>query len=183
MRQLLLRKSKEEISLVLGAIDSAQKLVAAGFRVAADASIMARGDAVRANLPGCGEELGKLDFRIAEAARDGSLARQIPLHKWPDHGRFKLLFQIDDVIGNVEKAGHGARVVDVIERAAAPRGAATFARLFAQQIAAGGADSKAASSDPQWRAESRRATANCFPPEEPRRSSYRPRRSWRWQWT
>ena len=134
VRQLLLRQSKEEVGLVFRTIDAAQKLVTAGFRVAPDARVMAGGDALRADLPRRGEELRELDFGIAKAARDGGLAGQIALHERPHHGSFKLLFQVDDVVGNVEKVGHGARIVDVVERAAAPAGVAALARLLAQQL-------------------------------------------------
>ena len=80
------------------------------------------------------EELRELDLGIAKAARDGGFAGQVALHEGPHHGGFKLLFEVDDVVGNVEEVGHGARVVDVVERAAAPAGVAALARLLAQQL-------------------------------------------------
>src|ERR1019366_782442 len=116
---------KEEVRLVFGTINATQKLETSRLLITADARIMACSNALRADLPRRGKELGKLDLGVAEAARNGSLAGQVAFHEGPHHSRFKLLFQIDNVVGDVQKIGHGARIVNVIERTAAPTGTAT----------------------------------------------------------
>ena len=50
-RKLALREAEEEVRLVLGPVHAAKQPVAAGLLILANASVMARGDALRADLP------------------------------------------------------------------------------------------------------------------------------------
>ncbi len=57
---------------------------------------------------------------VAQAARDRRASRQILLDEGLHHIALKAVLVIDDVIRNTERLSYTARVVNIIERAAAP---------------------------------------------------------------
>ncbi len=80
---------------------------------------MAGGNAFGANLLRDDEKLIKLQMIVAEAAGDGGASRQIFGDEGAHHVALEALFMIDDVVRNADVLGHAARVVDIVERAAA----------------------------------------------------------------
>ena len=65
------------------------------------------------------EKLVELDEIVAKRARNGCAAGKIVVDKRLDDLLFETIFEIDDVIRNVENRGDEASVVDIIERTAA----------------------------------------------------------------
>jgi hypothetical protein len=64
-------------------------------------------------------ELVKLQVVVAERAGNRGAAGEILRDKGPDDGFFETLLLVHDVVGDAEVLGHAARVIDVIQRAAA----------------------------------------------------------------
>ena len=88
---------------------------------------MAGGDAVGADLPRGGEQLVELHVVVAERARNRRAAFEIIVDERADHVVFEFALEIHHVERNAEMLGDAARVVDVVDRAAAMlRGAARF---------------------------------------------------------
>jgi len=87
--------------------------------VEVDACVVTGGDGFGAGLRGHVEELVKLDEVVAERARDGSAAGDVVLDEGLDDLLFEALLEVDDVERDAERLGHPARIVDVVERAAA----------------------------------------------------------------
>ena len=135
-RELLLRQAEEEIGLVLGAVHGREQLIPARGFVAPDARVVAGSDAVRADLERGLHKLLKLDLGVAPAAGDGRRAREIPLDEGAHHVLFEALLKVDDVIRNAQEIRHTARVVDVVERAAAAAGASGRACALVESLQA-----------------------------------------------
>ena len=97
-RELFLREAEKKIGLVLGFVDGAQEFVAAGFRIVANARVVAGGDAFGADLARGGEELIELHVIVAERAWNRRAAGEIIVDEGPDHGVFEFALEIDHVI-------------------------------------------------------------------------------------
>ena len=80
---------------------------------------MASRDTLGTNLARGIQQLGKLQMVIAERTGYGSAPTQILLDKWLHHVMLKPVLLIHDVVGDAKMLGNAARVVDVVERAAA----------------------------------------------------------------
>src|SRR5580700_4608002 len=80
---------------------------------------MAGGDARGANLPGGYQQLIELHVVVAMRARNRGAPREIILDEGTDDGFLEAPFKIDDVMRKPQMFGDAARVVDIIERAAA----------------------------------------------------------------
>src|SRR5258707_137528 len=66
------------------------------------------------------QQLVELEMVVAQAAWNRCAAGEVILDKGADNLALEALFVIDHVIGNPDGLGDTARVVDVVERAAAP---------------------------------------------------------------
>src|SRR5262245_25622714 len=60
----------------------------------------------------------KLDVVVTQNARTWCLASQICRDKRSNDCRFKILFKVQDVIGNSELRGHTASVPEIVQRTA-----------------------------------------------------------------
>ena len=80
---------------------------------------MSRGQHVRANLPRGDQQLVKLQMVVAQAARNRRAAGKILINKRTHHVALKTLFVVDHVIRNAQVLGHAARVIHVVNGAAA----------------------------------------------------------------
>src|SRR6185503_5645071 len=118
--ELLLREPEEEVSLVLGRVSRATQQPAVALRRKLAARVVARGQQVCANLPRRDQQLIKLKMVVAQAARDGRAPGKVLGDKRTHHVALKTLLVVDDVVGNAQVLGHGARVVDILNGAAAP---------------------------------------------------------------
>ncbi len=74
---------------------------------------------VGANLLGHNQQLIKLQVIVAKAARNGRASRKILLDERTHHVALEALLVIDHVIRDADGLGDAARVVHVVERAAA----------------------------------------------------------------
>ena len=122
-RQLLLRQTPQKIGLIARFVHRAIEQMPAGTLVEPQARVMARRDPHRAERGGHLQELIELDEVVAQRARNRRAPRQILVNEGPHHLALEPLFEIHHVIRNAELLRHPPRVVDVVERAAAARGA------------------------------------------------------------
>ena len=81
---------------------------------------MPGGDAVSADLPRRQQQLVKLQVIVAKRTGNWRTPGEILRHKRLDHIALETRLLIDDVVGHVELLGHPARIVHVVDRAAAP---------------------------------------------------------------
>jgi hypothetical protein len=117
--QLFLGESPEKIGLVFGFVASAEKFPAVSGFVFADARVVAGGQSFGADLAGHAEQRGKLDVGVAIGAGDGSAAGKILVDEGADDAGFEFVFEIYDVVGEVEVLRDALGVVDVVDRATA----------------------------------------------------------------
>ena len=75
--QLFLGEAEEEVGLVLGFIQGAEKFVAAGLRVVPHAGVVTGSDAFGADLARGDQELIEFDVIVAHGARDRRAAFEI----------------------------------------------------------------------------------------------------------
>jgi hypothetical protein len=80
---------------------------------------VARGESFCADLPRHAEKRLKFHVIVAVCARDGSASAKIVVHKGADDAIFKLMFEVDDVVGKIEMLRDALGVIDIIKRAAA----------------------------------------------------------------
>ena len=88
--------------------------------------IMAGHQRCGAELLGTRHEIGKLDGLIAADARHRRFAAQIAVGEIIDHRLPETRFEIEHIVGDVERRRHPARIVDVLAGAAGlllPQGA------------------------------------------------------------
>jgi hypothetical protein len=71
------------------------------------------------NLPSGNQQLVELQMIVAKAARNRRAPAQIILHKWPHHVPLEALLLIHHVIRNADFLRDAARVVNIVDRAAA----------------------------------------------------------------
>ncbi len=83
---------------------------------------MTRGDALGADLSCQSDKPLELDLGVAQAARNGCFPRLIALDERLHHPRFELPLEVDHVVRDTQKMRHGARIVDIVERAAPAAG-------------------------------------------------------------
>ena len=132
--ELVLGESEEEPGLVLGEVGGALEdpTVADGVEVVA--GVVAGGDLCRPDLAGGEEKLVELEVVVAERAGDGRSASEVIVYEGPDDVALETLLLVDDVVGDVERLGDAAGVVDIVEGAAAPSGAGGDAGLSGEAV-------------------------------------------------
>src|SRR6185437_206145 len=118
--ELFLGEPEEEVGLILCSIRRATQQPAVALRRKLAACVVAGGQQVCANLPSRDQKLIKLQVVVAQSARDGRAPGKILGDKRTHHVALKPLLVIDNVVGNAQVLGHGARVVDILNGAAAP---------------------------------------------------------------
>ena len=112
-------QAEEEVGLVLGLVGWAGEDPASARLVKVIAGVVARCDAVRADLAGGDEELIELEVVVAEGAGDGGSSGEVLGDEGLDDLGFEAVLLVDDVVGDVELLGYVAGVVDVVDGAAA----------------------------------------------------------------
>src|SRR3546814_17654075 len=80
---------------------------------------MAGGEAVGAEIAGEAQQVGELHALIAAYAGDGRAALHIFVGKALDPAVPEAAFIVEDIMGDAQPVGHGARVVDVLAGTAA----------------------------------------------------------------
>jgi len=118
-RELVLREAEEEVGLVLGMVGGAGEDPALSLLVKMITRIMPGGDAVGTDLTGGDEELVELEVVVAEGAGDGRAAGEVLADEGLYYFRLETVLLVDDVVRDVELLGYVARVVDVVDAAAA----------------------------------------------------------------
>ena len=104
MRQLLLRQTKQKISLILGQIRWALENPAAALGVKLVDRVVSRSNAARANAPRRLQKLVELEMVVAQRARNRRTPGQVLIHKRPHHIALEALLLV--------------HVVDIVQRAA-----------------------------------------------------------------
>ena len=117
--ELILRQTEQKIGLILGAIGRTLEQPAAALLIELHPSVVAGGQRIGANLLGDDQQLIELQMIVAQAARNGSASGEILLHEGTHHFALKTVFVIDHVIRNADGLGDAARVINIVERAAA----------------------------------------------------------------
>ena len=87
--------------------------------IVAHARVVPGGDALGADLPRGREKLVELHVVVAKRARNRRAALEIIVDERAHDRLLELALEIDHVIGNAQMLGDAARVVDVVDRAAA----------------------------------------------------------------
>src|SRR6202030_2341619 len=106
--QLVLRKAKEEVSLVLRPVGGPLQQPATELIVKDNLGIVSGSNLIGANLLRHNKKLIKLQVIVAEAARDGRASCQILFNEGPDDVAFKTLFVVNHVIRNAKGLGDPA---------------------------------------------------------------------------
>ena len=117
--ELVLGQAEEEVGLVLGAVGGAAEDPAVADGIEVVAGVVAGGDLGGADLAGGEEELVELEVVVAEGAGDGGAAGEVLGDEGADDVGLEAGFLVDEVVGDVERAGDLAGVVDVVDGAAA----------------------------------------------------------------
>ena len=117
--ELLLGEAEEEPGLVLGAVGGALEDPAAARGVVLVAGVVAGGDALGADLAGGAQKLVELEVVVAERAGNRRAPGEVVVDEGPNDIVLEALLLVDDVVRNVERLGDTARVVDIVQRAAA----------------------------------------------------------------
>jgi hypothetical protein len=116
---LILREAEEEIGLVLRLIGGACEDPALTSLVEVVAGVVTGGDAVSADLSSGDEELVELEVVVAECAGDGSASSEVLGDEGTDNFGFETGLLIHHIVWDVQLLSDVARVVDVIDAAAA----------------------------------------------------------------
>ena len=93
---------------------------------------MARGNLIGSDLAGNHEKLIKLEVIIAQAAWDRRASRQILFNKGPHDVALETLFMVDDIVRNAKGFGDTSRIVNIVNRAAAPLHGLRHARVSSE---------------------------------------------------
>src|SRR5581483_7164788 len=120
LAELLLRKPKEEVALILGVIASAQQQPASSLLGVLDARIVTGRQHVGADLACGNQKLIELQVIVAETARNRRTSGEILVHERTNHVALEALLMVHDVVRNAKLLGDVPRVVNVLDRAAAP---------------------------------------------------------------
>src|SRR5438093_289196 len=136
---------EQEVGLVLGGVGRGPEAWAAALGVDADAGIVAGGKPARAELPGSPPEQAELDVLVAARARVRRAPGEVLGDERPHHLALEDVGEVEHVVGKAEPVGDRARVVEVVEGAAAAASVARQAErdadhLMARADAPGGRD-------------------------------------------
>ena len=118
VRELLLRQREEEVSLVLIGVGAALEQPPP-VTVALDPCVVPRRHAGGAEALGAVEERGELQVAVAVGARHRRAARGVLADEVRDDGVLELALEVQDVVRDADRLRHAARIVEVVERAAA----------------------------------------------------------------
>src|ERR1700683_4608924 len=121
MCQLLLREAKEKIGLVLGQIRRALENPSPARGIEFVDGVVAGGDVFGADAASRREQLVELEMVVAKRAGNRRASGQLLIDKRANHVALESLFLIYNVIRNAKVFGNTPRIVQVVERAAAPR--------------------------------------------------------------
>ena len=116
-RELLLAKLVEHVGLVFALVGGSPQAVTVGTLI--DARIVAGRQKVGAQRQRLAQEEAELDRLVAANAGIGRAPLQICLCEGVDDRRPKVVFEIQDVIGNAQPVGDPAGVLDRVQRTAA----------------------------------------------------------------
>ncbi len=116
-RELGLLQRVEDVGLVLAVVDGAVQLEA--VVAVADARIVSRRKVTGVEGDGAVEQGAKLDVLVAGEAGVGRATALVLADEVVDDLAPELLLQVEDVVRDAEHLGRGARVVDVLDTAAA----------------------------------------------------------------
>ena len=114
--QLFGRGGEQEIALVAVGVGGAVQLGPRGAHVAAD--VVAGRHRLRTKVAGDIQQVAELHRLIASDAGDRRLTAQVGVGEVLDHLVLEAAFVVEDVVRNVQALGGGARVMDVLARAA-----------------------------------------------------------------
>ena len=81
----------------------------------ADASVVAGGEAIGANLASHAEQRFELHIGVAVGAGNGGASAEIVPYEGTDDAVFKLVLEVDDVVRKIEVLRDAFSVVDVVE--------------------------------------------------------------------
>src|SRR5262245_16813612 len=87
---------------------------------------MAGRHVVCAEPAGAVEERGELHVAVAVRTRQRRPSCGVLAHEVRDDGLLKLLFEVDDVVREADRAGYTSRVAQIVERAAPAEGLAVL---------------------------------------------------------
>ena len=83
--------------------------------VAADAGVVAGGQAIGADLASHAQKRFELHIGVAVGAGDGRASAEIVLNERADDAVFELLFEVDDVMRKIEMLRDALGVIDIVE--------------------------------------------------------------------
>src|SRR5262249_44737386 len=117
--ELLLGKTEEEISLVLGQVGGATQEPAIALGIEFAAGVVPGGQQIGADLARRDQQLIEFEMVVAQAARNRRATGEILLHERPHHIALEPLLVIDHIVRNAQFLGYAAGIVDIVNRAAA----------------------------------------------------------------
>src|SRR6266699_1200746 len=129
---------EQEVGLVLGRVDGGPEVRAAGRRVGADARVVAGCEPAGAERAGALPEDAELEVPVAARARVRGAAGHVLGDERTDDVPLEVVGEVEDVVREAEAVGDRARVVEVVERAAAPAAARREAKRDADHLVARG---------------------------------------------
>src|SRR5262249_45829445 len=118
-RQLRLRQREQKVRLVLLPIDAAPEAVAPRLLVEINLRVRARGARLGGKSHPTLDQRGELQVAVAVHAGDGRASRRVLAHEIGDDVVLELALEVDDVVGDADGGRDPARVVEIVERAAA----------------------------------------------------------------
>jgi len=118
-RELCLRQREEEIRLILAGIGAALEAISPRLRVEVHLRVMAGRDGLGPECFGALHERRKLQVAVAVNAWNRRTSRRVLAHEIRDDVLLELALEIDDVVGDPDRARHAPRVVEIVDSAAA----------------------------------------------------------------
>ena len=129
---------EEEVGLVLGGIGGGPEVRATRRRVGADARIVAGGEPAGAERAGALPEDAELEVPVAARAGVRGAPGHVLGDEGTDHAPLELVGEVEDVVREAEAVGDRARVVEVVEGAAASAAVRCEAKRDADHLVARG---------------------------------------------
>ncbi len=117
--KLFLRQSPKKVRLILGIVACPKEFIAARKFVATDAGVVASGKTLCADLPGHAQQRLKLHVGIAVGTGNGRASSKILFDERTHDALLELVFEVHNVVGEIQVLRDTLGVVNVIERTAA----------------------------------------------------------------
>ncbi len=117
--QLLLRKTEQEVRLILRGINRTLQQPAPTNSILFDSRVMSSCQHFGADLSRSNQQLIELKVIVAETARNRCSSRKVFLHKWTNYVVLETLLLVHYVIRNLQLLGDAARIVNVVDRTTA----------------------------------------------------------------